>query len=81
MDEENLKRKIIYKSLKRGIRENDILLGNFTRENLAKMSLIEMKIYDDFLNENDIDIFNWISKDKKLPEDYNFKFMKSLVRI
>lgn len=81
MDEENLKRKIIYKSLKRGIRENDILLGNFTRENLAKMSLIEMKIYDDFLNENDIDIFNWISKDKKLPEEYNFKFMKSLVRM
>ena len=79
MDRENFKRNIIYKSSKRGIKENDILLGNFVKENINKISLEEMKIYDKFLDENDIEIFNWISKDKKLPERYNHSFMIKLL--
>lgn len=57
-----LLKKLIYRSSKCGILENDILLGAFARDSLHKLPLASLLEYEKLLNEvNDIDIFKWIT--------------------
>ena len=45
---------------KRGILENDILLGNFAAQHLPTLTNQELQLYDDLLGENDWDIYYWV---------------------
>lgn len=65
-----LRKKLIYKSEHRGCKENDILLGKFTREFINQFSEEDLRIFDRFLNESDLDIFAWICKKQPIPENY-----------
>ncbi len=70
MDEESLRKKIIYKSSKMGCKENDIIIGKFIHKFVHKMNIIELKKFDEFLNENDNDIYNWVLNKQPIPEKY-----------
>ncbi|PIC47563.1 hypothetical protein B9Z55_006877 [Caenorhabditis nigoni] len=63
--------RLLYQSKKRGILENDILLGNFAEENLKKMSEPELKAYDKLINGEHMewDLFYYLSNKKTPPED------------
>ncbi|CEG38244.1 membrane-spanning 4-domains subfamily a member 14 isoform x3 [Plasmopara halstedii] len=60
MDEANRKR-IIYRSKQRGWLEVDLLLGRWASENVMQLSSDQLQQYEDILNEETIDIFNYIS--------------------
>ena len=45
---------------KRGILENDILLGTFAARYLPELSAEELALYDDMMCENDWDIYYWV---------------------
>ena len=45
---------------RRGIREMDILLQQFMEQCYATLSADEIKTFDTFLNEADLDILAWI---------------------
>jgi succinate dehydrogenase flavin-adding protein (antitoxin of CptAB toxin-antitoxin module) len=47
-------------SSKRGILENDILLGTFAARHLPSLRPDELRLYDDLLCENDWDIYYWV---------------------
>ncbi len=64
-------KKLLYKSSKTGILENDLILGTFAQRNLSSMSIGELKQYDRMLYENDWDIFHWIIGKKTAPSEYN----------
>ncbi|CAI5732911.1 unnamed protein product [Peronospora destructor] len=59
-DEANRKR-IIYRSKQRGWLEVDLLLGRWARQNVLQLSSHELQQYEAILNEETIDIFNYIS--------------------
>uniref|UniRef100_A0A1I7TFN9 Succinate dehydrogenase assembly factor 2, mitochondrial n=1 Tax=Caenorhabditis tropicalis TaxID=1561998 RepID=A0A1I7TFN9_9PELO len=63
--------RLLYQSKKRGILENDILLGNFAEENLQQMSEVELKAYDKLINGEHMewDLFYYLSNKKTPPED------------
>lgn len=61
-------KKLIYKSYYRGTKEADLLLYNFAKNNLLKMSDSQLKIYENLLNCSDIEIQNWVSNLEKVPE-------------
>ncbi|CAL2033777.1 unnamed protein product [Caenorhabditis brenneri] len=63
--------RLLYQSKKRGILENDILLGTFAEENLQKMSESELKAYDKLINGEHMewDLFYYLSNKKTPPED------------
>ena len=52
------------------MKENDILLGNFARKNIGNLSLDELNVYESLLNENDQDIYLWISGGKSISSQY-----------
>ena len=49
------------RSMRRGIKEMDIILSGFARVHLSEMSDGQLDLYEKFLNENDQDLYQWVS--------------------
>ena len=60
MDELETKRKRIkMRSMRRGIKEMDLILKNFADLNLNLMSELELENFENLLLENDQDLYQW----------------------
>ena len=70
-DIELLKKKIIYKSSYRGIKELDIILRSFVRKYINNLSVDDLYDLLNFLDNNDDDIFKFKQgiKDKKIKNN------------
>jgi len=70
-DIELLKKKIIYKSSYRGIKELDIILGSFVNKYLNDLNHEDLNNLLEFLENNDDDIFKYkqgLILNKKIKE-------------
>ena len=61
---EILKKQIIYRSMHRGTKEMDLLLGNFVKKYIDVFDYNELLSLYEILEKNDDDIFKWYT-DKK----------------
>ena len=71
-DIELLKKKIIYKSSYRGIKELDIILRFFIKKHINNLTINDLNDLLDFLNYSDEDIFKFkqgLLKNKKIKEN------------
>ncbi len=66
--ETRLKR-LSMRSMRRGIKEMDIILSRFASERLAAMSDTHLDLYEDLLDENDQDIYQWVSGQAAPPAE------------
>ncbi|EGP92615.1 unnamed protein product [Zymoseptoria tritici ST99CH_3D7] len=55
--------RLLYQSRKRGTLESDLLLSTFADENLGAMTKAQLEQYDSFLDENDWDIYYWVTQE------------------
>jgi len=62
-DDNTLRARLLYQSRKRGTLESDLLLSTFADVNLGKMSTKQLQQYDIFLDENDWDIYYWVTQE------------------
>lgn len=60
MTNNRLKEKLKFQAYHRGTKENDLLLGTFAEAQLPHFSTPQMILFQRFLEETDLDIFNWI---------------------
>ena len=58
-NKEILKKKIIYRSMHRGTKEMDLLLGNFVKKYIDKFDLDELKDLNKLLFIEDEVIYKW----------------------
>ncbi|SEK50864.1 succinate dehydrogenase assembly factor 2 [Roseovarius nanhaiticus] len=63
-------RRLTMRSMRRGIREMDILLMRFARARLDALSDAELDVYDALLEENDQDLYQWVSGQVAPPAQY-----------
>lgn len=56
------------RSMRRGIKEMDLILTAYARANLAGMSDTMLDTYDALLNENDQDLLRWVTGQEPAPE-------------
>tara|TARA_B100001094_G_C17716779_1_gene570028 strand:+ start:140 stop:394 length:255 start_codon:yes stop_codon:yes gene_type:complete len=56
---ESLKKKLLYRSNYRGTKEMDMLLSNFVRLNIEKLTESQLYELEEFLNFEDEDIYNY----------------------
>ncbi len=63
-------RRLNMRSMRRGTKEMDILLMRYTAERLADLSDAELDAYEALLDENDQDIYQWISQQKPSPAEH-----------
>ena len=67
---ENTLKRLIMQSNRRGMKENDIILGNFATKNIGRLNIDELNTYEKLLIENAQDIYLWISGGKSIPSQF-----------
>jgi len=66
-----VKRKRLYmRSIRRGIKEMDLILQAFSDKVLDTMDADQLALYDRLLSENDHDLYQWVSGQASEPTPY-----------
>ena len=71
VNKEILKKQIIYRSMRRGTKEMDLLLGNFVKKHIDELNATELKDLAKLLIVEDEVIYKWYiekSSDKLIPK-------------
>lgn len=79
-DLENRRKRLLYQSLYRGNKENDIILGRFARAHLDRFGAAELDQYEKLLEAGDNDIFDWISGRADVPAEQDTPVLRQLMR-
>ena len=67
---ETMIKRLRMRSMRRGIKEMDLILSAYADDHLAGFSDAALVLYDQFLSENDHDIYGWIGGQIAVPEQY-----------
>lgn len=82
MDDSELearRKRLLYRSVYRGNKENDILLGQFARAHIAEFGAAELDQYERLLDASDNDIFDWISGKIAIPPEDDTPVLRRLL--
>ncbi len=63
-------KRLAMRSMRRGIREMDLILSAYSDVHLAHMSDENLDLYDALLSESDHDLYQWVSGQVDAPEPY-----------
>lgn len=63
-------RRLKMRSMRRGIKEMDLILQRFAEANLDAMSDTGLTVYDALLSENDHDLYQWVTGQVATPDTY-----------
>jgi len=63
-------KRLAMRSMRRGIKEMDLILSAFADKHLSRLNDEDLVLYDQLLSENDHDLYNWVSGHSKTPEVY-----------
>tara|TARA_B100001540_G_C15685282_1_gene586733 strand:+ start:400 stop:657 length:258 start_codon:yes stop_codon:yes gene_type:complete len=78
-DLETYKKKIIFKASHRGSKEMDIMLGNFIKKYIELFNENELGLFNDILECDDDDIYQWIIGKKEIPSQYSNRVFSLLI--
>jgi len=68
--EHRLKR-LHMRSMRRGIKEMDLILSAYAARHLAQMDVGALDTYDAMLNENDQDLYRWVTGQEAAPDQFS----------
>lgn len=63
-------KRLAMRSMRRGIKEMDLILSAFADSQLRGLDAAELDLYDQLLEENDHDLYAWINRQVAAPERY-----------
>ncbi|HVX98504.1 MAG TPA: succinate dehydrogenase assembly factor 2 [Pseudorhodoplanes sp.] len=72
------RRRLLFRSWHRGIRETDLLLGRFADAHIASLSEAELAIYERLLEVPDHDLYLWVTGDGGAPQEHDTALLRSL---
>ena len=70
-----VRKKLSIRSWRRGTKELDLILGQFSQESLINFEMSELELYEQFLSNDDHLIYNWLFEKEDSPRIY-----KSLIK-
>ena len=70
-----VRKRLSIRSWRRGTKELDLILGQFSDKNLMELEMSELKLYEKFLSNDDYLIYNWLFSKEDSP-----KIFKSLIK-
>jgi antitoxin CptB len=65
------RRRILFRAWRRGLREMDLVMGQFADANLLAMSEAELDEFERLMEAPDPDVLSWITGDAATPPAYN----------
>jgi antitoxin CptB len=72
------RRRLLFRSWHRGIREMDLVLGRFADSELAQLSEAELDDYEKLLDIPDQQFFAWVSGAETVSKDYDTPMFRRL---
>jgi antitoxin CptB len=63
-------KRLTMRSMRRGIKEMDLILIAFSGDHLEGLSDPDLDIYEALLAENDHDLYQWVSGQNEAPSPY-----------
>ena len=78
-DLETRRKRLLYRSVYRGNKENDILLGQFARAHIASFDAAELDQYERLLDVGDNDIFDWVTGKAEIPPESDTPVLRRLL--
>ena len=76
---ETRRKRLLYRSVYRGNKENDILLGQFARAHISGFDAAELDQYERILSAGDDDIFDWVAGKAEVPPEHNTPMLRRLL--
>ena len=73
------RKRLLYRSVYRGNKENDILLGQFARAHIESFGSDELDQYERLLAAADNDIFDWVSGQAEVPPEADTPVLRKLM--
>lgn len=65
-----MRKRLHMRSIRRGIKEMDLILEAFSKAHLTHLEPAELALYDRLLSENDHDLYQWVSGQSSEPAPY-----------
>ena len=70
-----VRKRLSIRSWRRGTKELDLILGQFSDKNLTELQMFELDLYEQFLSNDDYLIYNWLFGKEDSP-----KIFKRLIK-
>lgn len=64
------------RSMRRGIKEMDLILMTFAERHLEEMSESQLDLYESLLGENDQDLYKWVTGQQAAPDQFSILIAK-----
>ncbi|MBS0541709.1 MAG: succinate dehydrogenase assembly factor 2 [Proteobacteria bacterium] len=78
-DLETRRKRLLYRSVYRGNKENDILLGQFARAHISDFGAAELDQYEQLLRVGDNDIYDWVAGKSAPPAEQDTPVLRKLM--
>lgn len=75
------RKRLRFRAWHRGMREMDLILGNFADRTLGEMSSAELDAFERLLELPDQELFSWISGSQKAPADDGLELLARLKKL
>lgn len=72
------RRKILFRAWHRGIREMDLLMGQFADAEIGTLTESELDDFEALIEVPDRDLFSWITSSEETPTNYDTALFRRL---
>jgi antitoxin CptB len=72
------RRRILFRSWHRGLREMDLIMGRFADAEIGSMSEADLDALERLIEVPDADLFRWITGEARTPENYESPVLQRL---
>lgn len=81
IDLENRRRRLLFRAWHRGIKELDLIFGNFVEANVQDFSEEDCAWFESLFEEQDHEILTWVTKGENVPEKFQGDMMNRLQKL
>jgi antitoxin CptB len=75
---ETRRRKALFRSWHRGMRETDLILGRFADARIHALTEAELEQYEALLEVPDTDLLKWVTGEKPAPAAYDTELFREI---
>lgn len=81
LDLENRRRRLLFRAWHRGIKELDLIFGNFVEANLESFDHEDCRWFEALFEENDQEIIKWVTGGADVPEKFRSPMMDRIKKL
>lgn len=81
LDLENRKRRLLFRAWHRGIKELDLIFGNFIEANISTFGDDDCTWFESLFEEQDHEILAWVTSGENVPEKFQCDMMDRLQKL